>query len=845
MKIDRKDIFREIIGNATTDYSSVVLTCFSFDPIFFSNFYLPRLRQIGISNVVVFIDAGQYQEAAEEYNRQIASSGIEVGFSPIQQFCSSTGVFHSKVSLFVGPKKCLALIGSGNLTYGGLSYNDEVWNAFCADGPDSLEAPIVNAVWQYLNGLLSHDTPQLIRMQFSWMLEYSDCLTNISKLDSTSISDQDSEDFYFIANRKGLPILDQLKAIIQDEEVAKLSIVSPFFDRSGTGLCSIIDKFRPKKIICYTDKTTVVMPIEISPSYLANISFHEVKSDDKGIRTHAKIFQFETTTGTFILTGSANATSSALGSNGMYGNDEACILVHSRKGRDYIKDMGISAGAEIDLKSESLPRQKSLKDYSIKYDILLKSCELREYVYYFSVKGTTDDVDLVATTVYGTKLIHFDSFNGALEILYDDIPAALCFQLFRNNNPVSNCVIVTSEKEVADGCPDPSRRKLDALMTMDVGHNWDSNLVKILSFVNFVSEDNDIKGPAKHSGIKTDNNTSSKTISSDRFDDTFYAGEKNVNLVNSRILDYYSTFAFKRDSTDDSVLESDEDISQDNLENGNTANQNEDAPSIKKSSRKKMDEIQCYLDRLYYRYYGRLCSEFDKYEKEDRLTKFDVRRPVSVQEYSSVLIAIALLFQLSKDNSLEDDEDVEVDIKRQLILILGRFLMIFRKEPVSTNEFSLRKMDEMRKNVFVYSLLLISHFEWNYNDIGYVSTLILNILDMLGIDDLNAFKTEYEKTSEKGILSVNNESQALIDVLFNKYLLFKADFDLYKVSVDGLRSGIAYKVKYGFFMFKGIQKRNEKFSVPYILTASAPGFHEFDEHIVENGNLIVAIEIKK
>jgi hypothetical protein len=46
-------------------------------------------------------------------------------------------------------------------------------------------------------------------------------------------------------------------------------------------------------------------------------------------------------------------------------------------------------------------------------------------------------------------------------------------------------------------------------------------------------------------------------------------------------------------------------------------------------------------------------------------------------------------------------------------------------------------------------------------------------------------------------------------------------------------------------MFKGIQKRNEKFSVPYFLTASGPGFHEFDEHIVENGNLIVAIEIKK
>ena len=67
MEIARRNIFDEIIGRAGSTYESAILTCFSFDPLYFMQYYLPKLNAINITNIVVLIDAGQYDEAWEEF----------------------------------------------------------------------------------------------------------------------------------------------------------------------------------------------------------------------------------------------------------------------------------------------------------------------------------------------------------------------------------------------------------------------------------------------------------------------------------------------------------------------------------------------------------------------------------------------------------------------------------------------------------------------------------------------------------------------------------------------------------------------------------------------------------
>ena len=51
MEIARRNIFDEIIGRAGSTYESAILTCFSFDPLYFMQYYLPKLNAINITNI--------------------------------------------------------------------------------------------------------------------------------------------------------------------------------------------------------------------------------------------------------------------------------------------------------------------------------------------------------------------------------------------------------------------------------------------------------------------------------------------------------------------------------------------------------------------------------------------------------------------------------------------------------------------------------------------------------------------------------------------------------------------------------------------------------------------------
>ena len=84
MDIARRNIFDEIIGKAGSVYESAILTCFSFDPLYFIQYYLPRLNAINVSNILVLIDAGQYDEACEEFIRYKEQTGrsVQLNFSP-------------------------------------------------------------------------------------------------------------------------------------------------------------------------------------------------------------------------------------------------------------------------------------------------------------------------------------------------------------------------------------------------------------------------------------------------------------------------------------------------------------------------------------------------------------------------------------------------------------------------------------------------------------------------------------------------------------------------------------------------------------------------------------------
>lgn len=101
MITQEENIF-DLLGKGSTVYHSAILTSFTFDPYYFSNYYMPQMRSRGIKNVVVLIDSTQYDSILEDTE---TFKNFRHDFALIRVKNKTNGVFHPKVSLFLGDNK--------------------------------------------------------------------------------------------------------------------------------------------------------------------------------------------------------------------------------------------------------------------------------------------------------------------------------------------------------------------------------------------------------------------------------------------------------------------------------------------------------------------------------------------------------------------------------------------------------------------------------------------------------------------------------------------------------------------------------------------------------------------
>ena len=170
MMIERQNIIK-LLGDRTNVYHSALLTTYSFDPIYFEAAHLSTLRKLGITNVVVLMDASMYDQLLSDSNYQCHSVS-QYNYTLVRKENFHSGVFHPKVALLFGEEEGALIVGSGNLTYSGLVNNDEVWNAFHVQGNNSTHYPLFYQAWKYLSKSVNQ-TSSLVSRQIDWMLEQS------------------------------------------------------------------------------------------------------------------------------------------------------------------------------------------------------------------------------------------------------------------------------------------------------------------------------------------------------------------------------------------------------------------------------------------------------------------------------------------------------------------------------------------------------------------------------------------------------------------------------------------------------------------------------------------------
>lgn len=206
-------LIRDAIGSFAPGQGlrAVLLLTYSFDGKWIEEGFVPDLFDRPVANALVIRDAHRIVSEAPTVRYHRANAGF------------STRVFHPKLGLFVAEDRALAVIGSANLTRGGLERNLELASAFevsRSGGP----RPLFEGILRYITGPLMGEVGARGAAATS-LRDTAVALREVLVDVPTTLENP----HLFIHNYE-LPLWEQVLEALPHRYVARLSIVSPFFE---------------------------------------------------------------------------------------------------------------------------------------------------------------------------------------------------------------------------------------------------------------------------------------------------------------------------------------------------------------------------------------------------------------------------------------------------------------------------------------------------------------------------------------------------------------------------------------------------------------------------------------
>ncbi len=840
MELKRQHIFDDILGGGSSTFHSAILTCYSFDPFFYANFFKPQLNARGICNQLVLIDANRLDEAKED-ERFSFIPGVSPfeGYTPLRIECKSGGVFHPKIGIFIGEKRVTAIIGSGNLTYSGMSYNDEAWGAFSVSSADSLEAPVIAAVWRYLKVIIAQQNLSSATLQLSWMLENSELLQHLDAIEPVETPEDEAsgERFEFVANTASVSIFNRIVEKVGGEAIKRIIICAPFYDVKGTALKNLLNALSPLEIVCLVHPEEGSLPTELDLKAFLNIHFfdYKVSGEKRRNMVHAKLIQIETTTGTLLAFGSANASIQALGDTVRGANDEAVIIIWSSRKRDYLKDLGIYKDEEIFDLSSVKKLEKSDEGKWSTPQVVIQNCELLDDGFHISIaKGPVKDVDLHLVDDFRKDyVVHLSLENGASVIPNESGRLARTVFISRKGVCISNKCIILISSEVERRNPDKVLAPIARLLETAKDS---ADFERLLQYVH-IEEETSTKGSVR---ISSSDRGKKETGSQREFTDEdldkkiFRNRQATLEQINDRILDRLAALLFAAGvGVDYSEMPQDESTSQKDIDSGVPEEEEKPKGQMKNGRTQKefsvMDEARGYFKKLL-RHYDQLSWNRPDYDKVGPAIL--IQKPYYIQAktdlaYSAVCIAVYEMLRIAKcGNQDEWDEMMEF-----FVPIVGSFLLLYRELPASLTSTTMQKITRKHRNLVVFSLLLLSFWK-DYGQRELLQKLLtLNLFDSYrdNPDELESVFAEYEDLLDKNIVLSEQESIDTVHQCYAAYRAFIQHKDTYKQLLSpSIDSAIIFRQSFGFLLMTDIEYSSQSIKERKVVVcnAIAPGFPE-------------------
>ena len=715
--IERQNIIK-LLGDRTNIYHSALLTTYSFDPIYFEAVYLSTLRKLGITNVVVLMDASMYDQLLSDSNYQCHRVS-QYNYTLVRKESFHSGVFHPKVVLLFGEEEGTLIVGSGNLTYSGLANNDEIWNAFHIQGNNSIHYPLFYQAWKYLSKS-ANQTSSLVSRQIDWMLEQSPWLHQ-ETTDSTVLLSS-GEECTLLYNTAESTILDKLLLSIGDKRIVSIKVIAPFYDAEGDALSALKKQLAPKEVQCILDLERQSAPYSLLKTDTSTV-FCKVDSSNP---LHAKIFELQAEDETWLLCGSANAGNMALGTGHYAFNDEVCILLHCNTQRNYIAELGLKYIALTQEERKSIIKPKQIEKEPNKLQVKFVYCEEQndELRLQFSKDGNKAELTLLdnhQSIIYQKNIITRQDMS--INIADVEIANLNMAVLMNNETEISNRLLVVREVNVERGNPDPKRRKLSRLLD-------DPDLLENLSHILGYIEFDDAKKMSKR--VKSADNTTSDeqedvAVTSDRFN-VLKDSALSISMHSGiRILGYLRQILFKNEEiedTDDDLLEIDDEGSKDDDEKENGF----DHKSSEASDAAKMrNDVVSFLKKMlsFLQEKTKDASIYGDYNKA--VNRQCLQAVSGLNAASSIAVAArAIIFMMNKYGQVVRKP---AEVRDLFIKCAGYFLSLYSNKLPDADTLRNRKIRELLNDATIDVLSALCFFGYDKQDC-LMPQLVLNALEL-------------------------------------------------------------------------------------------------------------------
>ena len=272
-------------------------TSFSFDLRLFDQYLLRRVAQNSL-NAVVLVDhdklASLWEHLQEGETYLVKQAGRRYLLRGVRP--PGGGAFHPKTYLFARTDHATLLVGSGNLTRGGIDHGHEVFTTFTTEREGHL--PSLRAWAHWMGQVVQMQGDQLLSER--WLALRQSCQWMVGSMDGSELLTNEQRS-----------LADQLIGLVPDR-VRELHVSAPFFDRDAVAIRHLLRACSPRRVILYVGAEVSVHGPSLKAA-LAGAHEVQVRVFQPRVFVHAKLIgAVGADDSGVLLAGSPNLSQAAL-----------------------------------------------------------------------------------------------------------------------------------------------------------------------------------------------------------------------------------------------------------------------------------------------------------------------------------------------------------------------------------------------------------------------------------------------------------------------------------------------------------------------------------------------------